>query len=134
MTTTISADKLTETTITYRREFRWRNDPHAGFGFECDEHGTPKDLATNPCGADSFRKCTDGTFDVIDLGVEKEVRTVNLCSCGSGLWPNPVYDARGIYVGKFCEECEAKRMRGYRPEIFTDPGYDTFGEQVDEDF
>lgn len=135
MATTISADKRTETTITYRRVFRWRGEGQhgGGFGFECDEHGVPLDLATNPCGADSFRKCTDGTYDVEDLGVEKDVRTVNLCTCGSGLWPERVYDARGIYVCKCCEKCRAEKMRGFRPEIFTDPGYDTYGERVDED-
>lgn len=37
-------------------------------------------------------------------------------------------DARGIYISKVCKRCERAMMREYRPEIFTDPGY-----EADED-
>ena len=131
MTTTISADKRTETTITYTREFRWRDDPSAGFAFDVDERGNY--TSKNPCADANYQKCIDGTYDVFDLGVKTNVRTVRLCSCGSGLWPEAVYDARGIYVCKACPKCKKEKTRGYRPEIFTDPGYDTFGERVEED-
>jgi len=46
------------------------------------------------------------------------------CSCGSGNGSYPVYDARGIYCGRACEECE-ERLRGkYREEIFENPNYE----------
>ncbi len=40
----------------------------------------------------------------------------------------PLHDARGIYVTRVCKRCERVIMREYRPEIFTDPGY-----EADED-
>ncbi len=54
------------------------------------------------------------------------------CSCGSGLYREEVYDARGIFITFCCEACKSERLAGYRPEIFTDPGYDTI-ESIEED-
>jgi len=45
--------------------------------------------------------------------------------CNSGKYHETVYDARGIYVGKVCEDCEKQALAPYRPEIFTDPNYET---------
>jgi hypothetical protein len=45
--------------------------------------------------------------------------------CNSGKYHEAVYDARGIYVGKVCEDCEKQTLAHYRPEIFTDPNYET---------
>ena len=56
------------------------------------------------------------------------------CRCGSGLDREPLYDARGIFVDYVCRRCEKKVKAKFRPEIFTDPGYDTYGEQVEEDY
>ena len=50
------------------------------------------------------------------------------CTCGSGKEPAWVSDARGIEVALVCDDCRAKRLRGYRPEIFIDPHY-----QADEE-
>lgn len=41
------------------------------------------------------------------------------CPCGSGEPPEEIYDARGIYVTAVCGQCRGRRLRGYRPEIFT---------------
>lgn len=46
------------------------------------------------------------------------------CPCGSGLYPEAVHDARGIFVAYACERCEKKKLAGYRPEIFTDSNYE----------
>lgn len=46
------------------------------------------------------------------------------CPCGSGEYPEPLSDARGIFVAYVCPQCEAVKKRGYRPEIFTDSGYE----------
>ena len=45
------------------------------------------------------------------------------CPCGSGEYGEPLYDARGIYVSKVCEKCEAKIKAGFRSDIFTDSDY-----------
>jgi hypothetical protein len=34
------------------------------------------------------------------------------------------YDARGYYLMKVCEHCREERLKDYRPEVLTDPGYE----------
>jgi hypothetical protein len=46
------------------------------------------------------------------------------CPCGSTEYPEELYDARGIYVCKVCDECREEKQGRYRPEIFTNPHYD----------
>ena len=48
---------------------------------------------------------------------------VKTCRCGSGKEPAWVYDARHIAVKKVCDDCREEQLRGYRPDIFTDPNY-----------
>lgn len=56
------------------------------------------------------------------------------CRCGSGKDDEALYDARGIFVGYICEDCEASVRRKYRSEIFTDPNYEMeYGEEDDGD-
>lgn len=45
------------------------------------------------------------------------------CSCGSGLWPDENYDARGIFLCYSCEECRVERLAGFRPDVLSDPDY-----------
>lgn len=45
------------------------------------------------------------------------------CPCGSGEFPEAVYDARNIFVAYVCSRCRRDKLSGYRPEIFTNPGY-----------
>jgi len=59
--------------------------------------------------------------------------TLRECPCGSGEWPNAVHDARGIFVAYVCEQCKKEKLKGYRPEIFTDSNYDTYDDVVDFD-
>jgi hypothetical protein len=54
------------------------------------------------------------------------------CNCGSGLYKQPHYDARGIFVYYSCPECENTKKARYRPEIFTDPNYE-HDEPIDDD-
>ena len=44
-----------------------------------------------------------------------------------------LHDARGIPVGKTCWRCETFVKLKYRPEIFTDSNYDTYGETIEPD-
>lgn len=55
------------------------------------------------------------------------------CSCGSGLYPHELCDARGIYVGKVCGECEEEVRSKYRAEIFVNAGYEC-DEQIEDDY
>ncbi len=54
------------------------------------------------------------------------------CMCGSGKFKEAQYDARGIYLCSTCEDCHARKMRGYRPEVLTNPNYEC-DEQVEPD-
>jgi len=53
------------------------------------------------------------------------------CNCGSGFDWYEIVDARGIFVTFACERCHDDKVKGYRPEVFQDPNYDTFGDSVD---
>ena len=57
-----------------------------------------------------------------------------LCPCGSGEDRFPLHDARGIFVSYVCDQCEKEVKNSCRPEIFEDCNYDTFGEQVEDDY
>jgi len=45
------------------------------------------------------------------------------CPCGSGEYPEAIYDARGIFVSYVCDKCRKEKLSKYRPEIFTDSQY-----------
>jgi hypothetical protein len=42
------------------------------------------------------------------------------------------YDARGIFLTYTCEDCHARKMAGYRPDVLTDPAYWT-DEPIEDD-
>lgn len=48
---------------------------------------------------------------------------VRPCLCGSGKESEEMLDARGIYCGRVCEDCEAEKRSQFRPEIFEDSDY-----------
>lgn len=82
----------------------------------------------------NFELCKAGKMPrVRDCGIKKIVSRIKLCSCGSLLHYEDVYDARGLFVGRVCDKCRAKRLGGYRQEIFTNGNYDTC-ESVEEDY
>lgn len=35
------------------------------------------------------------------------------------------YDARGIEIGRVCDKCRKAKLARYRPEVLTDPNYET---------
>jgi hypothetical protein len=59
-------------------------------------------------------------------------RCTGLCPCGSGLPFEEETDARGIYIGRMCDKCRTERLRGFRPEVLTDPAYEA-DEPIDPD-
>ena len=34
------------------------------------------------------------------------------------------HDARGIPLARACDKCKAARLKGYRPEVLSDPNYE----------
>ena len=48
-----------------------------------------------------------------------------ICNCGSGKeswWEN---DARGITLDRVCEDCKTQKLAKFRPEVLTNPNYET---------
>lgn len=68
----------------------------------------------------------------IDLDTDTPSRVFRPCTCGSGLASEEVLDARGIYVCRVCDKCREVKLRGYRPEVLTDPNY-LADEPIEED-
>jgi len=47
------------------------------------------------------------------------------CPCGSGCnswWES---DARGIPLARVCPKCRAEKLAKFRPEVLTNPSYET---------
>ena len=40
------------------------------------------------------------------------------CPCGSGEYPEALYDGHGIFLCYACPKCKKKKVAGYRPDIF----------------
>lgn len=53
---------------------------------------------------------------------------MRICNCGSGLPSWWAKDARGIELARVCDQCEERKLAGYRPEVLTDSNY-----EADED-
>lgn len=87
MSLTITKRRERVEVVTYSREYRYRDMPGAGFGFTSDEYGHVKIDSLQPAGLDNYRKCQDGTYDVVDRGVQ-EYRSSYVepgegkCQCG----------------------------------------------------
>jgi len=68
----------------------------------------------------------------IDLDVKTPPTIFRPCVCGSGLESEEVLDARGIYICRVCDKCRDAKLRGFRPEVLTDPNYEA-DEPIEED-
>jgi ribosomal protein L40E len=121
-----------EITTMFIRGFGYNPRPRdGGFSFPSDEHGNVNVASLNPLAAENYRKCVAGEFDVVDIGVQALENRVQLCHCGSGLYPEDIVDGKGIFLCRVCDKCKAQRLKGYRSDIFED--YET-EEQIDEDY
>ena len=56
------------------------------------------------------------------------------CTCGSGLYGEPQYDGRGIYLCKTCEKCHKEKMSRYNPVILGYYTQEDVDEQIEEDY
>lgn len=45
----------------------------------------------------------------------------------------PLTDARGIFCAYVCDKCYDEKKSKYRPSIFEDSNYDSWGERIEED-
>ena len=57
---------------------------------------------------------------------------MTLCYCGSGKESRWEHDARGIPLCRVCDKCRKAKLGRYRPEVLSDPDYET-EEPVEED-
>lgn len=86
---TIIRERQHVTETYYRREFLWKNDSGAGFSFDVDTDGNL--LNMNPAAQENYNNCINGTYDVIDYGVQKHTHSywdcaVGKCSCGEEVY------------------------------------------------
>jgi hypothetical protein len=93
-----------ETGVSYTREFRFVDNEHAGFSFDCDENGVIE--FKNEWGEANYQKCLDGTYEVEDLGIQARewrhrVPGVILCDCEHevtlGNFTNTCYECGADY-------------------------------------
>ncbi len=73
--------------VSYSHEFRYLNDPGAGFAFECTEDGEVLNLLDRPAAAENYQKCLNGTHPVRDMGITKRewsytAPRIGRCDCG----------------------------------------------------
>ena len=54
------------------------------------------------------------------------------CPCGSHKFPDAQHDARNIFLCYTCEDCEAEKLSGYRPDVLVDADY-WHDEPIEED-
>lgn len=120
-----------EIITTYRLNFEWAGERGSGFSFDCDENGKVDESTMNPLALENYRKCVSGEFNVVNKGVEKFEHRTRLCHCGSGKYPEDIYDGKGIFLCRVCDDCKAEKLKGYRSDIFED--YET-DEQIDDDY
>ena len=64
----------------------------------------------------------------------KPLISADLCQCDSGEPWWHLYDASAIYVARVCDVCVESVKARYRPEIFSDPGYETDEQKEPEEF
>lgn len=127
----IDEDANEEVVTTYRWGFYRPEEAYCGFSFPVDKHGS----LLSEHGSENFELCKAGKMPhVRDCGIEKTVQRIRLCNCGSLKHYQDVYDARGLFVARVCDDCREDRLKGYRPEIFEDRNYDTYGDYVEEDY
>jgi hypothetical protein len=55
------------------------------------------------------------------------------CPCGSGQWPEAVYDGRGIFLCYACSKCKKERLSGFRFEILKPYTQADVDEPIEED-
>ena len=66
--------------VTYSLKYAFRNNPQAGFTFECDSVGNP--FALTPIAEENLIKCVNGTHDVTFEGITEQVHSYSISAIG----------------------------------------------------
>jgi len=64
----IISHRKTIHSVSYNHLFSWVDNTDSGFSFDCDKEGNVLQGKFGPA-ADNYRKCKDGTYNVIDKGI-----------------------------------------------------------------
>ncbi len=127
MTTTIrQLDEFTEEHTEYFHAYEWDNNTGCGFSFESTPEGTVIRELLSTTSIESLDMCINGfgTFagdgvQIIDKGVEKQVRIVKRCKCHSGLEEFWLLDCHHICLCMVCNSCIERKKATYNPWVFT---------------
>ncbi len=73
--------------VEYSLDYRWKDSPGSGFGFNCDEHGKLDQAAMTPAARENYEKCLSGEYDVEFKGIRKREwsyidPSIGRCHCG----------------------------------------------------
>ena len=49
---------------------------------------------------------------------EHNMARLQQCPCGSGKFPEALYDGHNIFMCYVCDDCKAEKVAGFRPDIF----------------
>lgn len=87
----------------YYRVFNWRNSPQGccGFEFDCDKAGIVDASSMALEALDDYKKCLNGEYDVIDMGIKRYTHSyvddaIGICDvCGEK-----------VYLSSFTNECD----------------------------
>lgn len=52
------------TDVSYALEYHWKDDPNAGFSFNCDEQGNIDRSKESKAARENYDNCVNGTYDV----------------------------------------------------------------------
>lgn len=96
------------TMVSFSRVFNWRNDPGAGFSFDCNEQGEINTSELADIGWENLQKCLSGEYDVIDMGIQRYEHRYwspgfGTCTCGQTVTLDG--DTRGEGI-----DCECGRI------------------------
>lgn len=97
------------------RRFDCVDLPGGFFAFRCDADGTIRLDELAPAARANAEACLRGERRTADRGVIAEARQFD------ATWIE--YDARGIPLGRVCDDCVATLRAKYRPDVLTDPNY-----------
>jgi hypothetical protein len=91
----------------YALGYEWVDDPSSGFSFECDKEGNPLVEKMGDPALENLRKCRDGTYDVVFMGIRDYSRYYTedahgTCDCGREVYLHNDY-GHGI-------DCECGRI------------------------
>ncbi len=85
------------TNVQYWLDYKWKDDPNAGFAFDCDEKGN----LLKETSKENYEKCNNGTYNVIFNGIVKHANTytesaIGLCNVCNNK----------VYLDGFTNTCE----------------------------